>query len=615
MNRPSYHNSVTPLAVLAGFAVLLMVFSACDATEPAPSPNAPTLRLGGSPPDKADFHFGILSDRTGGERAGIFDHAITRMNLLRPDFVMCVGDLIEGYSEDEQLVAGQWKDLIEKVNRLKMPFFPTAGNHDITNALMAKMWEKRFGAPFYHFVYGDCLFLVLCTQDPEGTEITQRQMEYVDRALAGAGDVRWTFVFFHHPLWVNNERWWPILAEKLGDRQYTVFTGHLHNYMHGERNGQRMMVLATTGGASQVTGPETGQFDHVVWVTMTPEGPVIANLTLDGIFDEWIIREKDKKAQEAFRSGGVLRLRPIVMDGPRLERAELLVDLSNPTESPIALEAEWVAPPGVKLSDKALSCKLAPGAKRDLRVAIEANPPVEVESLAPIEIRWKAEMHQDDGTSSKASGMQRIGIVRPLPVARRSAPVAIDGKLDDWDDLPFACERPAEIKFDPATWEGPEDGSFRFAVAHDSEFAYVAVRVTDDKRVFDSNTHPWSQDGIEIRFDARPVDQQDGTGEGRGFCLVAMSPGETPENMVLFQPAHLPKGTKAVCVRSEGGFVAEVAIPIEYLDRMQAEPWKYFRLNIAVDDYDDPATPGAQLWWQTDWRSPGTYRGSGLFCR
>lgn len=29
-----------------------------------------------------------------------------------------------------------------------------------------------------------------------------------------------------------------------------------------------------------------GEFDHIVWVTMTDKDPIIANLLLDGIFDE-----------------------------------------------------------------------------------------------------------------------------------------------------------------------------------------------------------------------------------------------------------------------------------------------------------------------------------------
>jgi hypothetical protein len=42
--------------------------------------------------------------------------------------------------------------------------------------------------------------------------------------------------------------------------------------------------LSTTGGAWVLDPP--GNFDHIVWVTMTDKGPVVVNVTLDGIFDK-----------------------------------------------------------------------------------------------------------------------------------------------------------------------------------------------------------------------------------------------------------------------------------------------------------------------------------------
>lgn len=50
--------------------------------------------------DPADFQFAILADRTGGERPGVFPAALDKLNLLQPEFVLCVGDLIEGKTED-----------------------------------------------------------------------------------------------------------------------------------------------------------------------------------------------------------------------------------------------------------------------------------------------------------------------------------------------------------------------------------------------------------------------------------------------------------------------------------------------------------------------------------
>ncbi len=45
--------------------------------------------------DPADFQFAIVSDRTGGHRARIFSRAIEQLNLMQPEFVVSVGDLIE----------------------------------------------------------------------------------------------------------------------------------------------------------------------------------------------------------------------------------------------------------------------------------------------------------------------------------------------------------------------------------------------------------------------------------------------------------------------------------------------------------------------------------------
>ena len=51
--------------------------------------------------DPDNFQFAIISDLTGGYRQGIFDDAVKKLNLLEPEFVMSVGDLIQGYTENE----------------------------------------------------------------------------------------------------------------------------------------------------------------------------------------------------------------------------------------------------------------------------------------------------------------------------------------------------------------------------------------------------------------------------------------------------------------------------------------------------------------------------------
>src|SRR5688500_14050013 len=43
-----------------------------------------------------EFRFAIVSDRTGAHRDGIFSQAVEKLNLMQPEFVLSVGDLIEG---------------------------------------------------------------------------------------------------------------------------------------------------------------------------------------------------------------------------------------------------------------------------------------------------------------------------------------------------------------------------------------------------------------------------------------------------------------------------------------------------------------------------------------
>src|SRR5262249_30541345 len=101
--------------------------------------------------------------------------------------------------------------------------------------------------------------------------------------------VRWTLVFLHHPLWSDSgveKTGWLDMEKVLAGRPYTVFAGHIHHYKKFLRHGQRYYQLATTGGASKMRGTRYGEFDHITWVTMKKDGPLLANILLDGILPE-----------------------------------------------------------------------------------------------------------------------------------------------------------------------------------------------------------------------------------------------------------------------------------------------------------------------------------------
>src|SRR4051794_7084998 len=121
--------------------------------------------------DSDEFQFAIVSDRTGGHRARVFSQAVAQLNLLQPEFVVSVGDLIEGYTTDADRLAQQWREFQGYISQLQMPFFYVPGNHDLSNLAEEQVWKEKFGRRYYDFVYKNVLFLCLCTEDPPEEEV------------------------------------------------------------------------------------------------------------------------------------------------------------------------------------------------------------------------------------------------------------------------------------------------------------------------------------------------------------------------------------------------------------------------------------------------------------
>ena len=81
-----------------------------------------------------NFQFAIIGDRTGGANVQeTFKLAMGQINLLQPEFVINVGDVVEGYSDQKAELHAEWDGIDKLLNTLEMPFFRTPGNHDIAN--------------------------------------------------------------------------------------------------------------------------------------------------------------------------------------------------------------------------------------------------------------------------------------------------------------------------------------------------------------------------------------------------------------------------------------------------------------------------------------------------
>jgi 3',5'-cyclic AMP phosphodiesterase CpdA len=264
--------------------------------------------------------FAVISDLTGGERPGVFDVVIQGLSALQPDFVLTVGDLIEGGTEDVATMNSEWKNFSTRANKVGVPVYPVVGNHDVSNLAMRNWWRKNIGLRYYHFRYKDILFLMVDSEDFSDTrfseirkirdegiavykqdpskfpdteyaklperkygQIREEQNLYFEEVIQTNTDVRWTFVLMHKPVWKGLEpQGLDRIETALSGRDYTVMNGHTHTYLHTQRLGQDYIQLGTTGGA--FTPADDGEYlDHIMWVSISEEKPKYLNITLSGM--------------------------------------------------------------------------------------------------------------------------------------------------------------------------------------------------------------------------------------------------------------------------------------------------------------------------------------------
>lgn len=563
--------------------------------------------------DPDDFQFVVVTDRTGGARSGVFESAVDKTNLLRPEFVMSVGDLIEGYTEDRALIDRQWDEFQAFVNRLDMRFYYVPGNHDMATPELARAWRDRLGPAHYSFVHRGVLFLCLNTEDGQKPGLGDEQVDAISLAIDQHPEVRWTLLFMHRPLWLAGEgepgrRQFERIEQKLTGRPYTVFAGHFHRYTRHVRNDRRYIVLATTGGGSRLRGPLFGEFDHVAWVTMTDQGPRVANLMLDGIADENVRTASQADIVQKIEEGWALRLTGTIVQADLFAGGRLALDLVNhaPMAAEFALELSGSArlrpqPPTVTVS-------VGAGETKHLPLALEVDEPRPLRELPPLTYEWTARF-QVEGHPLELHEHATLPLYQPLALVRPPRPVAVDGRLDEWDRLRFDGK------------QGLNDLDYQFEVAEGPEHLYIAVNVIDDHVISEPNRHPWDQDAIELLIDSRD-DPARANNRGefepgwRQYGWLSMSPAESRAAMALEPHDRIPAGVLIATHRTKQGYSAEVAVPHSVLDRMHGDsPWSAARFNLIVQESDEKFGEHTSLSWQPRWHSKESQPASGTFIR
>ena len=397
-------------------------------------------------PEETDaFSFVVFGDRTGGPAEGVevLAEAVRDANLLGPDLVMTVGDLVQGYNElpewGEQ--AAEFKAVMD---RLACPWFPVAGNHDVYWRDQDKSGEKRpdggnersyefnFGPLWYAFRHKNSWFVVLYSDegnpqtgdqtfhDAEAQKMSPQQFEWLRKTLETAKGADHVFVFLHHPRWYGNrtgaeygddwERVHKLLAE--AGNVSAVFAGHIHHMTYdGPRDGIEYFALATVGGEQSGVVPRAGFLHHYNLVTVRKDSVGMTAIPVGAAIDPRALTLEVVNAAKQLAELRPTVSPPIALAADGSAEGRVTVTLSNPTPfaadvtlTPESRDSHWRFAPD---HDHA---RLAAGQSKSFEFAVRrlAGPADASMDLAAVSV--EAEMTTDAA---------RI----PIPPARTSLPI------------------------------------------------------------------------------------------------------------------------------------------------------------------------------------------------
>lgn len=545
-------------------------------------------QLRANPPASAEsFDFAVVADTRSlsvTEQSETWQQIIRDVNVLRPAFILDVGDLILGGSAD--LVPAQWDEYLRVSENLEVPLFPVTGNHDISDAATERIWLDRVGPTCYAFSYGNSRFVALNSEEVgAGQRLSDDQIAWLKADLEST-DAKHVFLFLHKPYFVagwNNPNWtssWDNVAEAIkGYPVRIVFGGddHLYRYM-GQRDGVHYVISA--GGGAEVRHPEDeGGFHHfvlvrvrgdeVTWSVIRPGAVLPPDVVTQARVDEVRNARRNWVGTET-------------IDAPQGEGFDrnVTVFVQNPNDAAFDSEVTWEVPSGWHVDPGSMSYHAKANDITYMDFRIRADGPESVRFPVPeLRTTFKATKHGGPVEVSR-----RLDLVPIYRVPKASGPVIADGVLSEW-----GATTPMPFRYG---WEfdigNTADLSAHCRLMWDDENLYLAVETTDDEfhQPYAGDV-VWSADGIQLFL----------TGKWEWGLTLTQAGPEVFLYKGVDREWETVNSTVKLGIRHEGtATVYEAIFPKSELTPVELTPGTTFSFSIVANDLD-PSHPERPRHW------------------
>ena len=401
----------------------------------------------------------------------------------------------------------------------------------------------------------------------------------------------------------------PSLVEQIKPIPTWVFHGDKDKVVRMEKSDEMVNALKAIG--SDVIYTVYPGVGHASWIPAYKDESLYT----------WIYKQKrqtdakiDPHAEAKFIMGNGIQLSA----GPRLTEDLLAADgvmkLSwhNVSSFPASVRLHLSKHPTLAYEAEQLTFQIA--ADEHIQHELRFNNLKAQTSYAePVWLRW--DVHYQAPDMEQVQFKQQYAFLVTQQYAIQKQGISVDGQLDDWSDQ-WQTVRQAKQIFGLKKEERDSHtiDPFRFQIAYDNDYVYVAVQAEDNDLQFLKQKPVWGQDGIEIRLDARRTDSSSCYVDWESFLPILISP-QTDGTHVIWQQDRLPTGCLIKTKIGETSYHVEVAIPIDYIHKHAGTDWQRLRLNIAVNDLDAGQDRPIQSWWYPDWRRHSDSRSEGTFVR